>query len=107
MIIDTQIIGHADKAGYLIGVSEEIRRVLITRKGSIPMNPGYGSDLWRYRDRSLDDVTRLGIIAETFDTIERNVSRVKPTRVQISQRRDGAFGLKIILEAKEAHDGAA
>ena len=83
---------------YLISVSEEIRRVLSTRKGAIPMNPDYGSDLWRYRDRTLDALTRLGVINASFDAIEAAVTRVVPTRVEIVSAGDGKWGLRVSIK---------
>ncbi|GEM_PF-1405762 len=102
-MIDLEVFGveKADSS-YRISVIEEIRRVLITKKGSIPMNPNYGSNLYLYRDRTLDSQTKLGIISETFEAIEENVSRVKPSRVDVVQNGDGNFALKIWLEAKDA-----
>jgi phage baseplate assembly protein W len=90
---------HRDD-GYIITIAEEIRRVLVTRKGSIPMNPDYGSDLWRYRDRTLDTDTRIGIIAESFEAIERSVKRVQPTKVEVLQSADGKFALKVYIEKR-------
>ena len=83
---------------YLISVTEEIRRVLSTRKGAIPMNPDYGSDLWKYRDRTLDAQTRLGVINASFDAIETAVTRVVPTRVEIIPVSDGKWGLKVSIK---------
>jgi len=85
--------------GYRISVAEEIRRCLVTRKGSIPMNPEYGSNLYLYRDRSLDDTTRIGIIDESFGAIEYAVKRVKPTRVQIDMAADGKWDLIVEVAA--------
>ena len=102
MIVNVHTHGTLRDDGYLISVTEEIRRVLSTKRGSIPMNPQYGSDLYLYRDRTLDGVTRLGIIAESFAAIERSVRRVKPTRVRISSAADGAFALNIDVEAAHA-----
>jgi len=102
MIIEVDGENEAMNAGYIISVAEEIRRVLITRKGSIPMNPYYGSDLWKYWDRTLDGETRLGIISETFDAIERNVTRVRPTRAIVEREADGKFRLRVEVEARHA-----
>ena len=95
--------GHNVQPGYIIAAAEEIRRVLVTPKGSIPMNPDYGSDLYLYRDRTLDGETTVGIIGETFDAIERNVRQAVPTRVQVSRRDDGVFALDIDIKRRETH----
>lgn len=103
-----EVVGESrmSEDGYIITVAEEIRRVLMTRKGSIPMNPEYGSDLYLYRDRQLDNDTRLSIIAETFDAIERSVRRAQPTRVGFTMPADGKFGLRIEI-ARRDDDTAA
>jgi len=99
MNIDVLVSSKGLTPGYHITVAEEIRRCLVTRKGSIPMNPEYGSNLYRYRDRSLDDTTRIGIINETYDAIEYAVKRVKPTRVLIDMADDGKWQLKVEVTA--------
>ncbi len=81
--------------GYRISIVEEIKRCLLVKRGSIPMNPYYGSDLYKYRDRTLDDRTKLGIINTTFDAIEYAVKRVKPKKVFINGKSNGSFDLKI------------
>ncbi|ADV47026.1 hypothetical protein [Nitratifractor salsuginis] len=96
MMID--VVGATQQAGYIIDPAEEICRVLITRKGSIPMNPGYGSDLWKYRDRMPIGEVKLGIIAETYEAIEANVSRVRPIRVQVNGDSSGKWSLKVWVE---------
>jgi len=94
--MNIEVIGiEQESKDYHISIEEEIRRCLITKKGSIPMNPMYGSDLWKYRDRTLDDAVKLGIINESFNAIEYAVKRVKPKKVLIDSREDGNFSLKI------------
>ena len=97
MKIETEILISSKGLSphYHITVAEEIRRCLLTRKGDIPMNPSYGSDLYRYRDRSLDDATRIAVINETYDAIEYAVKRITPTRVQILPTEYGRWQLKI------------
>lgn len=97
MKIETEILVSSKglKPHYHIGVAEEIRRCLVTRNGSIPMNPEYGSNLYLYRDRGLDDATRIAVINETYDAIEYAVKRINPTRVQILPTEDGRWQLKI------------
>ena len=47
MIVDVEVVGinKTDKK-YFITVEEEIRRVLLTRKGAVPHNEVYGSNLY-------------------------------------------------------------
>jgi phage baseplate assembly protein W len=106
MIIEIANYDQSIDDGYRITVAEEIRRVLQTKRGAIPMNPDYGSDLHQWVDRSLDGVTRLGLIRDSFDAIERNITRIIPTRVEIIMLSDGAFGLKVHIQ-RSTHVTAA
>jgi len=96
--MNVEVIGPNAFDGYLISVSEEIRRVLVTKKGSIPMNPEYGSELYKLRDRTLDDEVRLKIISFTFDAIDRWVDRVKCKRVDVIPVNDKEFDLRIEID---------
>jgi len=96
--MNVEVIGNANFDGYIIGIEEEIRRVLITKKGSIPMNPEYGSELYKSRDRTLDDEVRLKIVAYTFDAIDRWVDRVKCKRVDVIPVNDKEFNLRIEID---------
>jgi len=97
--MNIEVIATTKNDGYKISLQEEIRRALITKKGSIPMNPLYGSKLWKYRDRTLDDKTKIGIINETYDAIEYAVKRAKVKKVQILGN-NSSWSLKIWVEAK-------
>ena len=83
---------------YIIDVAEEIRRVLITKKGSIPMNPEYGSELYKLRDRTLNDETRLKAISYTFEAIDRWVNRVRCKKVDVIALSYDEFKLRIEVE---------
>ena len=96
--MNIEVIGDSTFDGYLISVSEEIKRVLKTKKGSIPMNPEYGSELYKLRDRTLDDEVRLKIISFTFDAIDRWVDRVKCKRVDVIALNDKEFNLRIEID---------
>jgi len=96
--MNVEVIGPNTFNGYLISVSEEIRRVLVTKKGSIPMNPEYGSELYKLRDRTLDDEVRLKIISFTFDAIDKWVDRVKCKRVEVIAKNDKEFDLRIEVD---------
>jgi len=96
--MDVQVIGTATLDGYIIDVAEEIRRVLKTKKGSIPMNPEYGSELYKLRDRTINDETRLKVISYTFETIDRWVDRVKCKKVDVIALNDKQFDLRIEIE---------
>jgi len=96
--MNIEVIGEVKNDGYKISIAEEIKRVLITKRGSIPMNPLYGSNLWKYRDRTVDDKTKIGIINETFDAIEYAVKRVRVKRVDVIG--NSKWSLKIWLESR-------
>jgi len=96
--MDVQVIGTATFDGYIIDVAEEIRRVLKTKKGSIPMNPEYGSELYKLRDRVMNDETRLKAISYTFDAIDRWIDRVKCKKVEVIALNDKQFDLRIEID---------
>ena len=96
--MNIEIVGTATFDGYIINIAEEIRRVLKTKKGSIPMNPEYGSELYKLRDRTFDDEVRLKIISFTFDAIDRWVDRVKCKRVDVIPVNDKEFNLRIEID---------
>jgi len=93
-----EVIGTAAFDGYIIDVAEEIRRVLKTKKGSIPMNPEYGSELYKLRDRTMNDEMRLKAISYTFDAIDRWVDRVKCKKVEVIALNDKQFDLRIEID---------
>jgi len=97
----TPILPSPDLFGdqiYIIDIAEEIRRVLITKKGSIPMNPEYGSDLYKLRDRTLNDETRLKAISYAFEAIDRWVDRVTCKKVDVVALSYDEFKLRIEVE---------
>ena len=96
--MNIEIVGTATFDGYIIDITEEIRRVLKTKKGSIPMNPEYGSELYKLRDRTLSDEIRLKAISYTFDAIDKWVDRVKCKRVDVIPVNDKEFNLRIEID---------
>ena len=96
--MNIEVIGNISFDGYIIDVVQEIKRVLITKKNSIPMNPEYGSELYKLRDRTINDETRLKVISYTFETIDRWVDRVKCKKVDVIALNDKQFDLRIEIE---------
>ena len=96
--MNIEVIGNTSFNGYIIDVVQETKRVLITKKGSIPMNPKYGSELYKLRDRTINDETRLKVISYTFETIDRWVDRVKCKKVDVIALNDKQFDLRIEIE---------
>ena len=70
----------------------------MTQKGAIPMNPEYGSELYKLRDRTMSDEVRLKTIGYTFDAIDRWVERVRCKRVDIVPINDAEYKLRIEVE---------
>ena len=86
--------------GYIVDVAEEIRRVLITRRGSIPMNPEYGSRLYELRDRTFDDETKLWAIEYTHEAIDRWVDRVRCDRVVVEPDSYERYKIRVEVSPK-------
>ena len=97
-MMNVEVIGNVAFDGYIISIGEEIKRVLKTRKNSIPMNPEYGSELYKLRDRTLSDEVRLKIISYTFDAIDKWVKRVKCKKVDVIPINDKEFNLRIEID---------
>lgn len=97
-MVDVEVIGNVTFDGYIIGINEEIRRVLITKKGSIPMNPEYGSELYKLRDRTLSNEVKLKAISYTFDAIDRWIKRIKCKKVDVIALNDNKFKLRIEVD---------
>jgi len=97
-MMNVEVIGNVAFDGYIISIGEEIKRVLKTRKNSIPMNPEYGSELYKLRDRTLSDEVRLKIISYTFDAIDKWVKRVKCKKVDVIPVNDKEFNLRIEID---------
>jgi len=96
--IDVIVASTVSADGYIIDIAEEIRRVSITKKGSIPMNPEYGSELYKLRDRTLNDEIRLKAISYTFEAIDRWVNRVRCKKVDVIALSYDEFKLRIEVE---------
>ena len=96
--MNVEIIGNISFDGYIIDVAQEIKRVLMTKKGSIPMNPEYGSELYKLRDRTMNDETRLKVISYAFEAIDRWIDRVKCKKVDVIALNDKQFDLRIEID---------
>ena len=96
--MNVEVIGTISFDGYIIDVAEEIKRVLMTKKGSIPMNPEYGSELYKLRDRTMNDETRLKVISYAFEAIDRWIDRVKCKKVDVIALNDKQFDLRIEID---------
>jgi len=61
-------------------IAQAIYLILSTVKGSDPLRPTFGSDVWRYIDRPMNRVNPM-LIYEIYDSIERWEKRVTIRRV--------------------------
>ena len=84
--------------GYIVSIYDEIKRVLTTKLGSRVMNPNYGSEYYKLRDRDFDDEWRLFAIKYTFEAIQNNIKRVFCKRVNFENIGEKT---KIILELEK------
>ena len=62
------------------------------------MNPEYGSELYKLRDRTLDDEVRLNIISYSYDAIDRWVDRVKCKKIDVIAIDNKNFDLRIEID---------
>jgi len=85
---------------YIVSVSDEIARLLMTPLGSRVMRPEYGSELYKLRDRELNESWRLLAIQYTFVAINRHIERVRCRKVLFEVLGDGRIKMKLQLEQK-------
>ena len=63
-------------------INQCISTILTTRKGSVPHNPEFGSDIWMWIDAPIDEA-RPNIIKEAIESIEEWEQRVEISRVTV------------------------
>lgn len=71
--IGTVVEGLAD-------VDQCIRTILLTPKGSVPQQPDFGSDVWRYIDWPIHEA-RPHLVRTALDSITRLEPRVELTSI--------------------------
>ena len=76
-------------------VDQCIRVILLTPRGSVPLHPEFGSDIWRYLDWPANRARPL-VIREVLDSVAAFEPRVEVTAVEVGQSESGA-GLVIRL----------
>lgn len=89
-----------------MNLAERITRILSTRLGERVCMPTYGSDLYKLRDRHLNDESRLLFALYCKEAIEKweNVKVVKTELVKINSV-SGAFSFRLYLENYEVIEG--
>jgi len=85
---------------YIVSVADEIVRLLSTPIGSRVMRPKYGSELYKLRDRKLNDEWRLMAIKYTFVAINCYIKRVRCRKVMFEVIGDGRIKMKLRLEKR-------
>ena len=85
---------------YIVTVSQEIMRLLTTPIGSRVMRPEYGSELYKVRDREMNNYWRLMAIKYTFIAINRHIERVRCRKVLFELQGDGKMKMKLELEKR-------
>ena len=85
---------------YIISVADEIVRLLTTPIGSRVMRPNYGSELYKLRDREMNNYWRLMAIKYTFIAINRHIKRVRCRKVLFDVQGDGKMKMKLELEKR-------
>jgi len=78
-------------------LSQSVRDILTTRKGTRVCRREYGSDIPNLVDKGINQSTILDIISEAADSIERWEPRLKVTRVKVdSLSESGKISLTIL-----------
>lgn len=85
MLPATVVIG----ATGLTGLAQEIRTVLATRKGTVPLDREFGLD-WSFVDRPMQEA-QPRYVAEVARQIEKYVPRVQVLSVTFKPLSDGAM----------------
>lgn len=78
-------------ASGLTALAQEIRTVLTTRKGSVPLDRDFGLD-WNILDCPLHEV-KTRYVADVTRQVEKYVPRVKVVEVDFKTSGDAADGL--------------
>lgn len=85
VIVDTTLPAQVViGATGLTGLAQEIRTVLSTRKGSVPLDREFGLD-WSYIDSTMQEA-RPRYVAEVARQVEKYVPRVKVVEVTFKAR---------------------
>lgn len=79
-------------------VDQCIRTILLTPRGSVPFDPEFGSDVWRYLDAPLTTV-RPYLLRAILEAVQRWEPRAEITQVDVSLGDDGS-GLLVRIERR-------
>jgi len=86
----------ADTVRDIDDIAQCIYVILTTIKGSDPLRPTFGSDVYKYIDRPMNSVEPM-LVYEVYDSIERwekriTVSRVKVGTVDLDKKAIAIYG---------------
>lgn len=87
---------------YLIPLPKRIRRLLKTPLGSRVMRPEYGSELYKLRDRPLNEEFKVLATKYIFEAIKKNEPSAIITKIDFkADGVTGVVGFKIYLKDGE------
>ena len=87
-------MGGDGYAEALDDLRQAIAIILLTRRGTDPLRPDFGSDVWRYVDHPIDRA-RAHIVREAVEAIRRWEPRVKIERVTVTLAADAHLKIGI------------
>jgi len=85
---------------------QSISIILTTRRGSDPLRPEFGSDIWRYIDHPIDRA-RPHLVREVYTAIGRWEPRVKIERVEVTLDEAHRLRIGIHFTAADGLKGTA
>lgn len=97
-VVDTTLPAHiVIGATGLVGLAQEVRTLLATRKGSVPLDRDFGVD-WSFVDSPVS-AAMPRIVTEYARQIERYVPRVRVRSITFAPAKDGALegGLRPVI----------
>lgn len=90
----------------LAGLAQEIRTVLATRKGSVPLDRDFGLN-WDFVDMP-QPMAMQHMIAEIGQQLERYVPRIRVTDISFARTDEAADGVllpRVSVEIREEYRG--
>ena len=89
----------------LAGLAQEIRMVLATRKGSVPLDRDFGLS-WDHVDRPMGEAMQY-MVAEIGQQLERYVPRIRVRDISFSSNDavDGQLIPRVTVEIREEYRG--
>jgi len=73
-------------------IEDNIRRIMLTRRGERVMRPDVGSDMFEFVFESVGSVMRAGVSHEARRALAANEPRIQVIDVSVEQRKENASG---------------